>query len=182
VISLEPIIWPAKSFAWSALEAVLGNPETQARRWSAPFDHVDTSLQTSVEVALSTTTGKDLSLDNKLVCPCRDGKSLSRQEKWWVATKAFRDLIGLLGCMCCDAFWRRNTVLVESMFNEKTNSSGISTYGVEQFHGLVFMDGQMPSLTRRYALQPLVSIFGRQNLSGMHTLAKGRERLIKENM
>lgn len=44
------------------------------------------------------------------------------------------------------------------------------------------MDGQMPSLTRRYALYRLVSLSWIQNLSGIHTLAKGRERLIKENI
>lgn len=56
----------------------LGRQSWGSRNLDSRVNHANTALETVVKVALSTTTGKDLSLDDHIIITCRGRISVKR--------------------------------------------------------------------------------------------------------
>ena len=68
VMSLEPIILPAYSLACSGLHwNVLKSSKWTGDICNPPANHVYPALETAVELSLTTTSSKNLGLDDKLL-------------------------------------------------------------------------------------------------------------------
>jgi hypothetical protein len=102
---------------WAAVDINTG--DVSRLNATVPANHMHTTLQSTFELAHSTATGKDLSLDHKPV--------VTYTQSYWfnechevtdrrnIRTKALCDIEGFLGCFCSNAFGCWDAILSQNL-------------------------------------------------------------------